>query len=1010
MAKERKLTLTILGNAKGALSAMSDVGSAGEGLGSKLGGLGKKAGLAFTAVAAGSAVMGKQFIDAASNLEESMSKVNVVFGDSAKGVQDFAKKSAAALGISQQKALEAAGTYGNLLKAFGLTNEEATDMSTSMVTLAADLASFNNTSIDDALLALRSGLSGETEPLKRFGVAINDVRLKEQALAMGLIKTTTGTLPIAIKTQAAYALIMKDTALAQGDFERTSDGVANKQRIISAQFQDVSAQIGTALLPAFSALLSVVSDQIMPVLSGFGTALQEGGVSGGLTFIVDKVKEVAPKLLQGFVDMFNNVGNWLSTEGMALLSRAVQSLSNTLTEWILPALPALIDKLIAFNMRMINWITSDGIGMLVKAMSRLGDALVGWVIPMLPKLLDKLKEYAKTFVSFLLDTALPNLLDNVQILGDKLVGWIGEAARKVPAQLVTFLGELAGWLLANAVPKLLELGLQLLGSLLKWTITLGKDLIIGLGGALVALVAALPDLFMGFIKGLGNIAVNAVQFFIDKFKMLGTKIAELAVGAVNFLIDKFNAIPLIPNIEKVTLDTTKLTGAMGLTAKEVSTVSTSFGYGSKYAGSYSTELGVVAKQTAGAKTSTDGLNAALGGAGAGGGGGGGTSGALNKAQEQLKKYTSALQTNEDRSRSASDATKNVGKAKDALKVSLGNVEKAQARFNMVVGGFPRTSKEAIEATKQLDQANRRLRDSNIAQEEAVRGVASAEKRLADLRALTSDPANVADAERNLTRAKFGIEQANFDVIEAEKELAALRATGDANPIELRKREIGLEEAKLRVIEATIGQQQAVKELDDERSRAATPEDIADAERDLEAAKLAVVDAIDETRDATIEQSEAQENLNEVLNGAKEGSDAYKEALDALTEAKDKQVEASERVEEALLRERDAVNELAQAQRELLELQGSVGKGIRNKAEAAFAELNKPLIPTGTTSSSQGGIGTTAAVGDTNINFNIEASGLSTPADIGAEVIDALAAYLRTNGNIPINVGSFVGTL
>jgi hypothetical protein len=927
MAKERKLTLTILGNAKGALGAMSSVGSAGEGLGSKLGGLGKKAALAFTAVAAGSAVMGKKFVDAASNLEESMSKVNVVFGDSAKGVQDFAKKSAASLGISQASALEAAGTYGNLLKAFGLTNEQATDMSTSMVTLAADLASFNNTSIDDALLALRSGLSGETEPLKRFGVAINDVRLKEQALAMGLIKTTTGTLPIAIKTQAAYALIMKDTALAQGDFERTSDGVANKQRIISAQFADVTAQIGTALLPAFSSLLGVVTDQILPVLSEFGTALQEGGVSGGIDFMIAKVKELAPKLLQGFVDMFNNVGSWVASDGKALIVRYFNFLTNALTEWILPALPSLIDKLVKFNMRMINWITSDGIGMLVKAMSRLGDALVGWVIPMLPKLLDKLKEYAKTFVSFLLDTALPNLLDNVQILGDKLVGWIGEAARKVPAQLVTFLGELTGWLLANAVPKLLEIGLQLLGSLIKWTFSLGKDLIIGIGGAVVALVAALPDLFMGFIKGLGNIAVNAVQFFVDKFKMLGRKIAELAVGAVNFLIDKFNAIPLIPNIEKVTLDTGKLTTAMGLTAAEVSTVASTFNNTQRDASLYAKELKDVTLQTKGAKASTDGLNETLGG---GGGKGKGTSNALKKAQEQLKKYTSALQTNEDRSRSVTDATKNVGKAQDALKLSIANVEKAQARFNMVIGGFPRTSKEAIEATKQLDQANRRLRDSNIAQEQAVRDVASAEKRLADLRALTSDPANVADAERNLTRAKFGIEQANFDVIEAEKELAALRATGDANPIELRKREIGLEEAKLRVIEATIGQQQATKQLDDERNRAATPEDIADAERDLEAAKLAVVDAIDETRDATLEQSEAQENLNEALNGAKEGSDAYKEALDALNEAKDDQVEASERVTEALERERDAVRELAEAQRELLELQKSVGAGIRVK--------------------------------------------------------------------------------
>ena len=1007
MAKERKLTLTILGNAKGALGAMSSVGSAGEGLGSKLGGLGKKAALAFTAVAAGSAVMGKKFVDAASNLEESMSKVNVVFGDSAKGVQDFAKKSAASLGISQASALEAAGTYGNLLKAFGLTNEQATDMSTSMVTLAADLASFNNTSIDDALLALRSGLSGETEPLKRFGVAINDVRLKEQALAMGLIKTTTGTLPIAIKTQAAYALIMKDTALAQGDFERTSDGVANKQRIISAQFADVSAQIGTALLPAFSSLLGVVTDQILPVLSEFGTALQEGGVSGGIDFMIAKVKELAPKLLQGFVDMFNNVGSWVASDGKALIVRYFNFLTNALTEWILPALPSLIDKLVKFNMRMINWITSDGIGMLVKAMSRLGDALVGWVIPMLPKLLDKLKEYAKTFVSFLLDTALPNLLDNVQILGDKLVGWIGEAARKVPAQLVTFLGELTGWLLANAVPKLLEIGLQLLGSLIKWTFSLGKDLIIGLGGAVVALVAALPDLFMGFIKGLGNIAVNAVQFFVDKFKMLQIKLAEIAVGAVNFLIDKFNSIPLIPNIDRVTLDTGKLKTAMGLTAAEVSTVASTFNSTQRNASLYAKELKDVAVQTKGAKASTDGLNETLGG---GGGKGKGTSNALKKAQEQLKKYTSALQTNEDRSRSVTDATKNVGKAQDALKLSIANVEKAQARFNMVIGGFPRTSKEAIEATKQLDQANRRLRDSNIAQEQAVRDVASAEKRLADLRALTADPANVADAERNLTRAKFGIEQANFDVIEAEKELAALRASKDANPIELRKREIGLEEAKLRVIEATIGQQQATKQLDDERNRAATPEDIADAERDLEAAKLAVVDAIDETRDATLEQSLAQAFLNEIMNGATEGSDAYKEALDALNEAKDDQVEASERVTEALEQERDAVRELAEAQRELLELQKSVGAGIRGKAEAAFTKFNTPINPTGTTTSTQGSLTSQPVNGDTSINFNIEASGLSTPADIGAEVIDALAAYLRTNGNIPINVGSFVGTL
>lgn len=1016
MARERKLTLTILGNAKGAMSALTGVGNAGESLGSKLGGLTKKAALAFTAMSAGAAVMGKKFIDAGSDLEESMSKVNVVFGESAKGVTDFAKQSAASLGISQQKALEAAGTYGNLIKAFGLTNEQATDMSVNMVQLAADLASFNNTSVDDALLALRSGLSGETEPLKRFGVALNDVRLKEEAMRMGLIKTTSGTLPIAIKTQAAYALIMKDTALAQGDFERTSDGVANKQRIIAAQFADVSAQIGTALLPAFKMVLDVVSNQVLPLFAGFGTALQEGGFSGGIEFVITKIKEVAPKMLQALIDMFAKVTSWLSTDGKALIIRGFNFLSDALTRWILPALPKAIANIVAFMQRFVAWLTSDGIGFVVRAMSRLGDALIGWIIPMIPKLLDKLKEYAKQIVTFLLDVALPNLVANVQKLGDKLVDWIGEAARELPHRLVTFLGELAGWLLANAVPKLIELGGKLLWSMTKWVLSLGKDLIIGLGGAVVALVAALPDLFAGFFVGLGKIASNAVGFFVDKFKVLGIKIAELAVGAVNFLIDKFNAIPLIPNIGKVTLDTDKLKASMGLTAKEVTTVATTFARADQSSRRYATELADVANQTKGVKASTDKLNESLGGGtggGAGGGGGKGTKNALKEAQEQLKKYTSALQTNEERSRSAAQATKDVAKAKDALKLSVANVEKAQARFNLVVGGFPRTSKEAIEATKQLDQANRRLRDANIRQEEAVRNVTAAEKRLADLRALTADPASVADAERALTRAKFNIEQANFDVIDAEKDLAELRSSPDANPIEVRKKEIALEEAKLRVIEATIGQQKATKDLDDERTRAATPEQIAEAERDLEAAKLGVVDAIDETRDATLEQSLAQALLNEITNGATEGSERYKDALDELNEAKDKQVEASERVEEALLRERDAVRELAEAQRELLALQATIDKATRDRAERAFATVSVPsasIVGTTGSTATAGSFAAPSGAGDTNININVEAGGLTTPQDTGAAVIDALDAYVRANGTIPINVGAFIGAL
>jgi tetratricopeptide (TPR) repeat protein len=207
-------------------------------------------------------------IQAASSLQESLSKTEAVFGQNADQVKAWARTTSAAFGVNQQAALEAAGTYGNLFKAFGLNDNQAQGMSTTLVELAADMASFNNVPIEDALLALRSGLSGETEPLKRFGVAINDQRLKLKAAELGL-GTYTGTLPVAIKVQAAYALIMQDTALQQGDVGRTSDQLANQQKFLAAQVADLRAEFGTAFLPIMLELVTVFREQVIPVFQRF---------------------------------------------------------------------------------------------------------------------------------------------------------------------------------------------------------------------------------------------------------------------------------------------------------------------------------------------------------------------------------------------------------------------------------------------------------------------------------------------------------------------------------------------------------------------------------------------------------------------------------------------------------------------------------------------------------------------------------------------------------------------
>lgn len=195
------------------------------------------------------AALGYASFKLASDLTESLQKSNVVFGQNAKSIESWAETGANSFGLSKQKALEAASTYGNLFDSFGVGDKETYKMSKGLTQLAADMASFNNTSIDDAIFALRSGMTGITKPLKRYGVAVNDARVRQQAFDDGLIKSTKDAMSPAIKSQAIYALVMHDTKNAQGDFKRTSNQAANSLRTLTAHVQNAGASIGVILLP-----------------------------------------------------------------------------------------------------------------------------------------------------------------------------------------------------------------------------------------------------------------------------------------------------------------------------------------------------------------------------------------------------------------------------------------------------------------------------------------------------------------------------------------------------------------------------------------------------------------------------------------------------------------------------------------------------------------------------------------------------------------------------------------
>lgn len=216
----------------------------------------------------------KESIMAASNMNEALSKVGVVFGENAAEVKKWASTSTSNFGMSERAALTAVGTFGNLFDAFGLGSEDTKKFSTSLTELAVDMASFNDMSVDDALQALRSGLSGETEPMKKFGSVLSETRLKTEALTLGLIKNTTDALDPAAKAQAAYSLIMKDTAKQQGDYDRTSSGTANTMRRVSAEMDNAKVAIGQGLLPIFDGLLKILEKGVLPVLKQFGKFLK----------------------------------------------------------------------------------------------------------------------------------------------------------------------------------------------------------------------------------------------------------------------------------------------------------------------------------------------------------------------------------------------------------------------------------------------------------------------------------------------------------------------------------------------------------------------------------------------------------------------------------------------------------------------------------------------------------------------------------------------------------------
>jgi len=225
--------------------------------------------------------------NAASDQGEALNKVQVIFGETSKTIEDFAETSAESFGISKTAALSAAGTFGGLFQTVGLGAGVIDDMSVGLVKLAADLASFNNLDPTDVLEKLRAGLSGESEPLRAVNVFLSEARVKAEAYASGIAQVGE-ELTEGQKVQARYNIIMSDSSAAQGDFARTADGAANSQRTLNAEWEDAKARMGQAVLPLFKELLGLMRGAI-PVAEFLAEHIAQIGAAFASWLIIAKV-------------------------------------------------------------------------------------------------------------------------------------------------------------------------------------------------------------------------------------------------------------------------------------------------------------------------------------------------------------------------------------------------------------------------------------------------------------------------------------------------------------------------------------------------------------------------------------------------------------------------------------------------------------------------------------------------------------------------------------------------
>ncbi len=266
--------------------------------------------------AAGAIVsFGKSAIEEASNLTESLNAVKVSFGDASAEITKLGEDSATRLGLSQSAFNGIATQFSAFASTIAGSGGDVAGVIDQLSTRGADFASVFNLEVSDALSLFQSGLAGETEPLRKYGIDLSAAAVEAYAMANG-IGESGKQLTEAEKVQARYGLLLESTNKTAGDFANTSDGLANSQRISAARFADASAALGNSLLPIIQTITVTIADIFVPVITALGESFQS---------FIHWVKESSSWLIPLVVGLGGAIIAFKTVNAIMAISTAIQT-------------------------------------------------------------------------------------------------------------------------------------------------------------------------------------------------------------------------------------------------------------------------------------------------------------------------------------------------------------------------------------------------------------------------------------------------------------------------------------------------------------------------------------------------------------------------------------------------------------------------------------------------------------------------------------------------------------